>query len=112
MTAHIDDLNKVTLIGVIDQNPEVKHHPIAGPVTRFILVTAETRLKITGGTGIETVKHRVVIMGELAEQCSDYLKEGNRICVEGRNKTRFNEHCDGNKIFVTEVIADHMEMVD
>jgi single-strand DNA-binding protein len=53
----------------------------------------------------------VIAWGRLAEICGEYLTKGRQIFIEGRIQTRSWEDRDGNKRWMTEVVASTMQML-
>lgn len=69
-------LNKVTLIGNLGQDPEVRYTTSGAAVTNISLATSESwRDKQTGEQKERTEWHRVVFMGKIAEIAGEYLKK-------------------------------------
>jgi single-strand DNA-binding protein len=103
----INSLNKVTLIGRLGQNPEVRYLPqTERAVARFSLATNERFLNPkTNQTDDRTEWHRIVVWGKLAEFCEKFLTQGKQIYLEGKLRTRSWQDKDGNKRFTTEVEA-------
>jgi single-strand DNA-binding protein len=55
--------------------------------------------------------HNVVTFGRTAEVCNEYLKKGSPIYLEGRIQTRSYDDRDGNKKWITEIIAQSVNML-
>jgi single-strand DNA-binding protein len=55
--------------------------------------------------------HRIVVWGKRAEVCSKYLAKGRQVYVEGRIQTRTYDDKDGNKRYITEVIANDVQFL-
>ena len=78
-------VNKVTLIGNLGNDPEVRYSGNGNAVANVSLATAESwRDKDSGEQQERTEWHRVVFFGRLAEIVSEYLHKGSQIYVEGR----------------------------
>lgn len=103
----INSLNKVTLIGRLGQNPEVRYLPqTERAVARFSLATNERFLNPkTNQSDDRTEWHRIVVWGKLAEFCEKFLIQGKQIYLEGKLRTRSWQDKDGNKRFTTEIEA-------
>ena len=81
-------VNKVTLIGNLGNDPEVRYSGNGNAVANVSLATAESwRDKDSGEQQERTEWHRVVFFGRLAEIVSEYLHKGSQIYVEGRLQT-------------------------
>ncbi|WP_430460196.1 single-stranded DNA-binding protein [Thalassolituus sp. LLYu03] len=105
-------VNKVTLIGTLGRDPEVRYMPNGNAVANVTLATDESYMdKQTGQKVEQTEWHRLVVYGKLAEICQQYLKKGSKAYFEGRLKTREWEK-DGIKRYTTEIVANDMMMLD
>ena len=100
-------INKVTLIGNLGQDPEVRYLTNGNAVCNFSIATTEKWTeKITGKKHEKTEWHRVVVFGKLAELCGEYLSKGSSAYVEGKLQTREWQDKDGNDKYTTEVVVD------
>lgn len=105
-------VNKVTLIGLLGQDPEVRHMPNGNAVVNLTLATDESYMDKQTGQKVEATEwHRIVAYGKLAEIIGQYLKKGSKAYFEGKLKTREWEK-DGVKRYTTEIIAHDMVMLD
>lgn len=105
-------VNKVTLIGTLGRDPEVRYLPNGNAVANLSLATDESyNDKQTGQKVEQTEWHRLTVYGRLAEICQQYLKKGSRAYFEGRLRTREWEK-DGIKRYTTEIITNEMMMLD
>jgi single-strand DNA-binding protein len=98
-------INKVTLIGNIGRDPEVRHTQDGAKVVNISIATSESwRDKATGERRDRTEWHRVVIFNErLAEIAEKFLHKGSKIYVEGQLQTRKWTDQSGQERFSTEV---------
>ena len=97
-------LNKVLLIGNLARDPEVRSFDNGGKVANLRVITNETWTDKEGNRKEQTEGHTVVIFNErLIEVAEKYLKKGDKVYVEGKNKTRKYTDKDGNERYVTEV---------
>ena len=103
-------VNKVILIGNLGADPEVRYSQNGTAVANFRVATTETWKK-EGGKEELTEWHRIVTFGRLAEICGEYLSKGSKVYIEGRIQTRSYEDRDGNKRYITEIVADQMQML-
>ena len=102
-------LNKVTLIGNLTRDPEMRYTPNGAAVCTFSLATNRSWTPSDGGeTQEETEYHRLVAWGKLAEICSQILFKGRKTYVEGRLQTRKWTGKDGQERQTTEIVADSM----
>lgn len=105
-------VNKVTLIGTLGRDPEVRYLPNGNAVANLSLATDESyNDKGTGQKVEQTEWHRITVYGRLAEICQQYLKKGARAYFEGKLRTREWEK-DGVKRYSTEIICNEMMMLD
>jgi len=105
-------VNKVTLIGTLGRDPEVRYMPNGNPVANISLATDESyNDKQTGQKVEQTEWHRITVYGKLAEIVQQYLKKGAKAYFEGKLRTREWEK-DGVKRYTTEIIANDMLMLD
>jgi len=105
-------LNKVTLIGNLGADPEVRYMPNGNAVANITLATTmKWKDKQSGERKESTEWHRVVFFNKLAEIVGEYLKKGSRIYVEGRLQTRKWQNSDGKDQYTTEVISSEMIML-
>ncbi len=104
-------VNKVILIGNLGADPEVRYTSNGTAVTNFRIATSENRTNKNGAKETRTEWHRVVAFGKLGEICAEYLSKGKQVYVEGRLQSRSWEDKDGNKKWVTEVVASNVVML-
>lgn len=98
-------LNKVTLIGNLGDNPELRFTAKGTPVAQLSLATNEPVPDGNGGWKDHTEWHRIVAFGKLAENCAKHLAKGAAIHLEGRLQTRKWDANDGTKRYMTEIVA-------
>jgi single-strand DNA-binding protein len=105
-------VNKVTLIGILGRDPEIRYMPNGNAVANITIATDESyNDKQTGQKVEQTEWHRLVAYGKLAEIIQQYLKKGSRAYFEGKLRTREWEK-DGVKRYTTEIITNDMMMLD
>lgn len=103
-------LNKVMVIGYLGQDPEMRYTPTGLPVANFSVATDEPYLDKVGKRPQRTEWHRVVVVGKLAITCSQYLKKGRLVYVEGRLQHR---EWEGNGLTKqrTEIVAMRVQFL-
>lgn len=100
----MSSLNKVTIIGNLGKDPDIRTTQSGDKVANFSVATTEKwNDKNTGEKKESTEWHNVVIFGKLADVCENYLKKGSKVYLEGKLKTRSWEQ-DGQKKYMTEVV--------
>jgi len=106
----INSLNRVTLIGRLGRNPEVRYiSQTERAVANFTLATNERYFNPnTNESEIRAEWHRIVAWGKLAEFCEKFLTQGKQILVEGKLRTRSWQDREGNKKYTTEVHAQNI----
>ncbi|MHB0869505.1 MAG: single-stranded DNA-binding protein [Chloroflexota bacterium] len=105
-------LCKATIIGNLGRDPEMRYTPSGKPVTSFSVACNHVYTAADGERKEETEWFRVSAWGKLAETCSQYLKKGSRVFVEGRLRTRTWEGQDGQKRTDIEIVASDMRILD
>lgn len=106
------DLNRVTLIGRLTRDPEVRSTPAGRSVASITIATGRAWTDQAGQKQKESEFHNVVMWSKLADIAGQYLRKGARLYVEGRLKTRDWTGQDGVKRYRTEIVADNMIMLD
>ena len=105
-------VNKVTLIGNLGRDPEVRYTPNGAAVCNVSIATTRNwKDKNSGDKVEETEWHRVVFYDRLAEIAGEYLKKGRSVYVEGRLKTRKWQDKDGKDTYTTEIVAEQMQLL-
>jgi single-strand DNA-binding protein len=94
-------INRVTLLGNIGKDPEVKYTQQGTPVARISLATNE-RFKQGEEWKERTEWHNVILWARLAEIAKEYLHKGSKIAIEGSLRTRSWDQ-DGVKHYMTEI---------
>jgi single-strand DNA-binding protein len=108
--SHMASVNKVILIGNLGKDAETRFTPSGVSVTNFNMAT--TRRWKDQGSGEwkeKTDWHRVVYWR--AENVANYLLKGKQVYVEGRLETRSYDDKDGKKIYMTEVLCEHLVLL-
>jgi len=104
-------VNKAILIGRLGADPEIRYTADGQPVANFRIATSERWTDKNGNKQERTEWHRIVAFGKLAETCGEYLSKGRLVYIEGRLQTRSYEDREGIKRFVTEIVAQTMQML-
>jgi len=100
-----EGLNRVTLIGNLGADPELKYTQNGQGVLRLRLATTESYANRAGERQQRTDWHTVIVWGKRGEALNNILSKGRSICVEGRIQYRQWEDKDGNKRNSTEIVA-------
>lgn len=102
-------MNHILLIGRLTRDPELKYTPSGVAVATFDLAVDRPRANQQGER--ETDFIRIVTWNKLAENCANYLKKGRQAAVEGRLQIRNYTAKDGQKRYVTEVVANEVQFL-
>ncbi len=105
-------LNKITIIGNVGSEPEMRFTPNGKPVTSFSVATNWTFTGPDGDRKQETEWFNVIAWNRLAEQCNQFLGKGRLVYAEGRLRVRKWEGQDGQQHTNIEVIANRVLFLD
>lgn len=102
-------LNKVTLIGNLGRDPEIRNTNDGREIANFTLATSETwKDKASGERREKTEWHRVVIFNEgLVRVIKDFVRKGSKVYVEGALQTRKWVDANGAEKYTTEVVVQN-----
>lgn len=101
-------LNKVTLIGNLGMDPELRYSQSNLAILRLRLATTERFVTRGGEKQERTEWHTVIFFGNRAEGLSKHLTKGQTVYAEGRLQTRKWEDKDGNPRYTTEIIGNEL----
>ena len=105
-------LNKVTLIGNLTRDPELRYTPAGTAVCTFGLATNRQWNTESGEKKEDTEFHRIVSWNKLAELCAQLLAKGRKVFVEGRLQTRKWTGQDSVERTTTEIVISDMIILD
>lgn len=105
-------LNRVQLIGNLTRDPESRQIPGGQVVATFSVATNYSWTDPSGQKKEKAEFHNIVAWRKLAEICTQYLRKGGKVFVEGRMQTREWEGEDGVKRSKVEIVLDNMIMLD
>lgn len=103
-------MNKIFLLGRLTREPEVKVTSTDKTTTTFGLAVDRPFKNRDGKTEADFIN--IVTWNKTAEVAGNYLHKGERCLVEGRLQIRSYEGKDGQKHYVTEVVADRLELIE
>lgn len=106
------DLNRVTIIGRLTRDPELRTTPTGKSVASMSVATGRSWVDQSGVKQEKTEFHNCVLWGKLGEIAGQYLAKGRKVYLEGRLETRDWTGTDGVKKYRTEIIAENMIMLD
>jgi single-strand DNA-binding protein len=106
-------VNKVILVGRLGKDPVLKHFSNDNAIAEFSIATDDSYKNREGQKVEQTDWHNIKIpTKKQAEIAEKYLKKGSLVFIEGKIKTRSYDDKDGNKKYVTEIIAETFRMLD
>src|SRR5512132_2749441 len=106
------DINRVTLVGRLTRDPELRHLPSGSPVLEFGLAV-NGRQQDSGGNWVDKPNFfDVKVYGNQAEFLSQYLQKGRRVGIDGRLDWRSWEAQDGTKRSRVDVVAQSVQFLD
>ncbi|TXF88257.1 single-stranded DNA-binding protein [Neolewinella aurantiaca] len=104
-------INKVTLVGRLGAEPEVRTLENGAMVAKFGMATSESYRDKAGEWQEQTEWHDVVVWRALAERAQEYLKKGSLIYLEGKLTHRKWQDKDGNNRKTTEVVGSYYRVM-
>lgn len=104
-------VNKVILVGNAGKDAEVRYIDNGAAVATFSLATSETYTAKNGEKVTNTEWHNIVAWRGLGEFAGKYIQKGRQLYIEGRLRSRSYDDKDGNKKYITEVLADTIQLL-
>ncbi len=107
-------INKVILVGNVGQDPEVRYTGDANngaKVATLRLATTERYRDRNGNLQEHTEWHSVVVWRNTADVVEKYVRKGTQLYIEGKLRTRSWDDQNGNKRYVTEILADTLQLL-
>jgi single-strand DNA-binding protein len=105
-------VNKVTLIGNLGRDPEVRHLEGGATVAKFPIATNENYRDRNGEWQTNTEWHDVVVWRQLAERAERDFKKGMLVYVEGKLRKRKYQDKDGIDRYVVEIVANSVKVLE
>lgn len=105
-------VNKVTLLGHLGADPEVRHLDSGVMVARLPVATNENYKDKDGNWQKLTEWHNVVVWRELAERAEKQLKKGSFVYIEGKITYRKYNDKDGQERYATDIVANNFRILD
>ena len=99
-------MNKITLIGHLGRDPEMRYTPQGTSVTSFSVATSYGK-----GDSKQTEWFNCSAWEKQAELCNQYLQKGSQVYIEGRIKSREYE-VDGKTRFSLDVSVSQVQFLD
>lgn len=105
------NFNKAFVLGNVTRDPELRTTPSGQNVCSFGVATNRFYKTASGERQQAAEFHNIVAWGRLAEICSQYLKKGSLVFIEGRLQTRsWQDQNSGQKRYRTEIVAETMQL--
>lgn len=105
-------LNKITLIGNVGSDPDIRVLEHQVKVAKFSFATTETYRDDRHQLHSNTDWHTVILWRGMAELAEKYVHKGSQLYIEGKLKYRTFEDKDGQKKTVAEIIAEQIILLD
>jgi single-strand DNA-binding protein len=99
-------MNRVILIGRLTRDPELRYTPNGAAVATFT-VAVDRKFNRNEADFIP-----IVVWNKTAENCANYLGKGRLVAIDGRLQIRTYETQEGQKRWVTEVVAEDVRFLD
>ncbi len=106
------DLNRVTIIGRLTRDPELKYIQSGSAVANFSIATNRIYSTNSGEKKEEVSYFDCIAWGKMGEILAEYCQKGRRIAIEGRLQQRRWEDKDGNKKSKIEIVTDNIQFLD
>lgn len=103
-------LNRVILIGRLTKDPELRYTPSGMAVASFTLAVNRARPNQQGEREADFIP--IVVWQKQAENCANYIGKGSMVAVDGRMQVRTYDAKDGQRRWVTEVVAENVRFLD
>jgi single-strand DNA-binding protein len=106
-------VNRVTLLGNVGKNPEVRDAPSGSTIANFSIATTDRYKDAAGNWQDKTEWHNLVAFKRTAEIIRDYVKKGSKLYVEGKIQTRsWDDKETGAKRYKTEILVNELCLLD
>jgi single-strand DNA-binding protein len=103
--------NKVTLIGHLGADPEIKVFDSGKKKVKLSLATSDSFKNANGEKVEQTHWHNIIVWGKSADIAEKYLKKGSEIAVDGKIQYRSYEDKNGEKKYITEIMLNDFLML-
>lgn len=103
-------MNRVTLVGRLTKDPELRYTPSGIAQVRFTIAVNRTFTSQNGEKEADFIQ--CIAWRKQAENLANYQRKGNLIGVEGRIQTGSYEGQDGKRVYTTDVVADSIEYLE
>jgi single-strand DNA-binding protein len=105
-------VNKVTLLGNVGKDPEIRATAGGNMVANFTLATSDNQKDAQGAWQERTEWHNLVAFKRTAEIVRDYVKKGSKVYIEGKITTRsWDDKESGQKRYKTEILVNELVLL-
>lgn len=102
-------MNKVILIGNLTKDPELTTTTSGISVCKFTVAVSRPFKNASGEQEADFLP--IIVWRQQAENCGKYLRKGSKCAIDGSIQTRTYDDKDGNRRYVTEVVAERVEFI-
>jgi single-strand DNA-binding protein len=107
----MSSFNKITIVGYLGRDPEIRYTPTGTAVCDFSVATTERRKGKDGEPQDSTTWFKVIFFGRQAEVASQFLTKGKQVYIEGRLSEREWTDRDGNARKSLEVTGTELQFL-
>ena len=105
-------VNKVTLLGNVGKDPEIRSTAGGTMVANLTLATSDRQKDAQGNWQDRTEWHNLVAFTRTAEIVRDYVKKGSKLYIEGKIQTRsWDDKESGQKRYKTEILVNELVLL-
>lgn len=111
-------INKIILIGRLTADPELRFLAGNGTAVSTFTLAVNKNLSKDKKQEFELANKptadflRTVVWGKQAENCANYLAKGRLVAIDGRIETRNYDNAEGQRVYITEVIAERVQFLE
>lgn len=103
-------LNRVVLVGRLTKDPDLRYTPNGVAVANFTLAVNRPFSNQSGEKEADFIN--CVVWRKPAENLANYMSKGSLVGVDGRVQTRSFDNQEGNRVYVTEIVADSVQLLE
>ena len=103
-------MNKTVLIGRMTKDPDLRFLPGGETGVCNFTLAVNRKFSKEGQPNADFIP--IVVFGKQAEATANYMKKGSQVAISGRIQTRNYENKEGQRVYITEVVADEVEFLD
>lgn len=104
-------MNIAILIGRLTKDPELRYIPSTGKAVATFSIAVDRPFSQKDGQK-QADFFNIVVWGKIAENCANYLAKGRLVAVKGQIQNRSYDTQQGEKRYVTEIIADTVQFLE